>query len=66
MRWVFENQSTFLQGKALCIINMSLGDFSANKYKAELFNYQDNFSNLLMLLLVGQTSAVVCNVTEIS
>lgn len=58
MRWVFENQPTFLQGNALCIINMSLGDFSANKYKAKLFNYQDNFSNLLLHLLVGQTSTV--------
>lgn len=34
---------------------MSLGDFSANKYKAELFNYQDNFSDLLLLLLAAQT-----------
>lgn len=64
MRWVFENQLTSLQGKALCIINMSLEDFSANKYKTKLFNYQDSFN--LLLLPTERTCPMVWNVTEIS
>lgn len=52
MRCVFENQPTFLQGKALCIINMSLENFFfVNKYKIKLFNYHDSLISTSFLTI---------------